>query len=96
MTSRNPDMTVRDAEVEGSGNFDHLGFFNVHLHRAVHACLQHFAAIEIQPPRPGSYDHITHVSRKNTPFHNSSTLSVQAQFHNSSTSRTAVVKQINE
>ncbi|KAH8027409.1 hypothetical protein HPB51_005247 [Rhipicephalus microplus] len=30
LTSQNHHMIMRDAVVEGSGNFDHLGFFNVH------------------------------------------------------------------
>lgn len=29
-TSQNHDLIIRDAVVEGSGNFDHLDFFNVH------------------------------------------------------------------
>ncbi|KAH7977139.1 hypothetical protein HPB51_027000 [Rhipicephalus microplus] len=30
LTSQNHHLIMRDAVVEGSGNFDHLGFFNVH------------------------------------------------------------------
>uniref|UniRef100_A0A224YR07 Uncharacterized protein n=1 Tax=Rhipicephalus zambeziensis TaxID=60191 RepID=A0A224YR07_9ACAR len=37
LTSQNHDMIMRDAVVEGSGNFDHLGFFNVHLNLSTRA-----------------------------------------------------------
>lgn len=34
--------------------YDHLVFFNVSWHRAVHGPLAHFACIEVRPQRPGS------------------------------------------
>ena len=37
LTSLNHDMIMRDGVVESSGNFDHLGFFNVHLNLSTRA-----------------------------------------------------------
>lgn len=48
-------MIMRDAVAEGSGNFDHPGFFNEHRRRTVYMA-QHFASNQMQPPRPG-FDH---------------------------------------
>lgn len=45
LTSQNHHMIMRDAVVEGSGNFDHLGFFNVHPNLSTRA-YSIFASIE--------------------------------------------------
>ena len=45
LTSQNHDMIMRDAVVEGSENFDHLMFFNVHLNLSTRAS-DIFASIE--------------------------------------------------
>ena len=37
LTSQKHDMIMKDAVVEGSGNFDHLGFFSVHLNLSTRA-----------------------------------------------------------
>uniref|UniRef100_A0A131YBP8 Uncharacterized protein n=1 Tax=Rhipicephalus appendiculatus TaxID=34631 RepID=A0A131YBP8_RHIAP len=45
-------MIMRDGIVEGSGNVDYLGLFNVHLNLSTRAS-SIFASFKMRPPWPG-------------------------------------------
>ncbi|KAH8032719.1 hypothetical protein HPB51_001417 [Rhipicephalus microplus] len=55
-------MIVRHAVVEGSGDFDHLGFFNVHPNLSTRAHTTLPPPSEMQPPQP-VFDPVTCGSR---------------------------------
>ena len=56
-------MIMRDAVVEGSGNFDHLGFFNVHLNLSTRAS-NIFASTENAAAAAGIRSHISDYKKR--------------------------------